>query len=352
MYQNIAGSEITRTGGLNFVSPLSVCAIDNEISISSLNFIGKNTFLDIIAKPQTTVEIYNTDNKVLINKHEIINPNLPEKLSLDWNTYKYHIPKGINNILIKSNKAINLSMTVSSGDIGAAAYFSGFTPSLVITPVGGEASFYQRGFINLKLKKHKKFAKYEWHRNNTFFAETKVPELKNVTQDGDYKVYGIDPSCHEKIKSNTIKLLDPKDISIDDIQDLYVDNLEDAIIDGSSSVLLNLNYVFDKAELVQESVPIMEEVIATLKKYKDVKIKILAHTDCLGSNEYNLSLSQRRADYVMNHMIKEGISADRLEAVGMGETSPLKMVNCDCSKSKCTKSQLALNRRSEFIIIK
>jgi len=116
--------------------------------------------------------------------------------------------------------------------------------------------------------------------------------------------------------------------------------------------LVNLNYEYNKAELVKESIPMMEEIIAILKKHKDIKINILAHTDCKGSADYNLTLSQKRADYVMNHMIEKGISADRLKAIGMGESSPLKMTECNCDKENCTEAQLALNRRSEFVIVK
>ena len=64
-----------------------------------------------------------------------------------------------------------------------------------------------------------------------------------------------------------------------------------------------------------------------------------------------MDLSQRRAEFVRNHLINEGIDANRLEAVGMGESNPL-ISECDCQKNKCSEAELAINRRSEFIHIK
>ena len=359
IYQTIAGSKAEKTCGLNFVPPLCECISANSISIPKIKYIGENIYINIVGKPYTDVHIYDTDKNVLLRTHEQEETNLNKDLKLDWYTYKYHVPKGVNNIQIKSTEAISVSMTVQSGAIGAGAYFSGFTPSPILVARGGVASFYKNGVINFDLKQHKKFRLFKWYKDGKLIQETKTPRLTEIREMGEYYVVGVDKSCRDHIfKSNTIKIQGIKEVELEDVQDLFTDEvdheLEKAIIDDNidPTILVNLNYEYNKAELVKESIPVMEEIISILKKYKEIKINILAHTDCKGSADYNLALSQKRADYVMNHMIEEGISADRLKAIGMGESSPLKMTECNCDKNNCTEAQLALNRRSEFVIIK
>ena len=76
-----------------------------------------------------------------------------------------------------------------------------------------------------------------------------------------------------------------------------------------------------------------------------MKIKIESHTDSKGSDAYNLKLSERRAISTLQYVKSQGISGDRLEAKGYGESQP----KVDCGED-CTPEQDATNRRSEFII--
>jgi len=79
-----------------------------------------------------------------------------------------------------------------------------------------------------------------------------------------------------------------------------------------------------------------------------LKIKVNSHTDSRGKDAYNLWLSEKRAESTFNYMISKGISSNRLQSKGFGET---KLVN-NCSNGvKCSKEEHELNRRSEFIII-
>jgi len=74
---------------------------------------------------------------------------------------------------------------------------------------------------------------------------------------------------------------------------------------------------------------------------------LTSHTDCRGTDEYNLDLSQKRAQAAIDYLMSTGISAKRLEAVGMGESSLA--VNCVCED--CTEDQHQKNRRTTFKII-
>ncbi|WP_109851857.1 OmpA family protein [Aquimarina sp. AU58] len=93
----------------------------------------------------------------------------------------------------------------------------------------------------------------------------------------------------------------------------------------------------------------LAKVIEVMNQYANMKLEIRAHTDSHGEDQYNLYLSEKRAEATVNYMIDNGISADRLIGKGYGETQ---LVN-DCgNESNCEKDKHQLNRRSEFIIIK
>ncbi|WP_291118558.1 OmpA family protein, partial [Flavobacterium sp. UBA6135] len=71
------------------------------------------------------------------------------------------------------------------------------------------------------------------------------------------------------------------------------------------------------------------------------------HTDNRGSDNYNMSLSERRAQATAQYIISKGIAKDRISAKGLGESEP----KVDCGEN-CTEEQHAENRRSEFLIVK
>ncbi|WP_318344168.1 OmpA family protein [Flagellimonas baculiformis] len=91
----------------------------------------------------------------------------------------------------------------------------------------------------------------------------------------------------------------------------------------------------------------IQKVIVAMEKYPSLKIKVNSHTDSRGNDAYNLWLSQRRAESTVNYMISKGISADRLQGEGFGET---RLVNECFNGVPCSNDQHQLNRRSEFII--
>lgn len=87
-------------------------------------------------------------------------------------------------------------------------------------------------------------------------------------------------------------------------------------------VLENIFYDFDKATLRPESKEELDGLIDLLNINPNVTIELSAHTDRKGSDEYNIKLSQRRAESVVNYLIAAGIAKDRLTAVGKGKSQP------------------------------
>ncbi len=105
-----------------------------------------------------------------------------------------------------------------------------------------------------------------------------------------------------------------------------------------------VQFEFDSSRLTSDAKVVLKEVIEAMKKHPTVKLEIQGHTDKVGTPEYNITLSQERAQAVKDYMVANGISATRLSTKGFGENKPL--------ASNDTAEGRALNRRIEFIIVK
>ena len=87
-------------------------------------------------------------------------------------------------------------------------------------------------------------------------------------------------------------------------------------------VVDNIFYDFDKATLRPESKSALDEMVKVLSDNPNVTIEMASHTDRKGSDEYNMKLSQRRAQSVIDYLIQSGIKSDRLKPQGYGESRP------------------------------
>lgn len=87
-------------------------------------------------------------------------------------------------------------------------------------------------------------------------------------------------------------------------------------------VVENIFYDFDKATLRSESKTALDEMAQMLRDNPNVTIEMSSHTDRMGSDEYNMDLSHRRAKSVVDYLIAAGITADRLKYQGYGESRP------------------------------
>ncbi|MFO7526619.1 MAG: OmpA family protein [Ignavibacteriaceae bacterium] len=99
---------------------------------------------------------------------------------------------------------------------------------------------------------------------------------------------------------------------------------------------------FDSATLQPQAKENIYKLADILKKYPDSNILIAGHTDSDGSEQYNQSLSERRAKAVSDYTKLQGVSSSRLSVVGLGETEPI--------ASNDSESGKQLNRRVEIAI--
>lgn len=106
-------------------------------------------------------------------------------------------------------------------------------------------------------------------------------------------------------------------------------------------VLEGVNFDFDKAVIRPQDYAKLDQDIDALKAWGDVDVEVAGHTCSIGTEEYNLGLSQRRAEAVRNYLVSKGVSADRLTARGYGEARPV--------ASNATREGRAQNRRVELV---
>ncbi len=117
----------------------------------------------------------------------------------------------------------------------------------------------------------------------------------------------------------------------------------DEIKPGDSIIVDNVYFEINQAHLRKESLNILDRMIENLKASPSIKLEVRGHTDSTGTGEYNQKLSERRADAVVEYMIKNGISPERLSAVGLGKDKPI----ADNSTAEGRRK----NRRTEFYIL-
>ncbi len=102
-------------------------------------------------------------------------------------------------------------------------------------------------------------------------------------------------------------------------------------------------FEFDDYRIGEASYPILNEVVNIMNRYPSLQLEIAAHTDNMGSFEYNMTLSQRRAQSMVDYLVDHGIEAERLIGKGYGESRPI--------ASNTSEEGKMLNRRVEFIIL-
>ena len=127
-----------------------------------------------------------------------------------------------------------------------------------------------------------------------------------------------------------------------------------------------VQYALNKAELLVDTLEnsaikinskdSLDFLYTTLIDNPTIVIELQAHTDCRGGDDYNQELSQRRAQSCVDYLISKGIPAERMKAVGYGETIPrMKALECDeISKLSTNEEQEAAhqkNRRTQFIVL-
>jgi len=113
------------------------------------------------------------------------------------------------------------------------------------------------------------------------------------------------------------------------------------------TVIENIIYPTNQFVVTKEGERILTKVAQVLKENPDLMVEIGSHTDSRANDSYNLKLSQKRAQYVVDFLVKLGVDRSRLKATGYGET---RILNHCKNGVKCSDAEHAVNRRTEFKI--
>src|SRR5690606_29579751 len=118
------------------------------------------------------------------------------------------------------------------------------------------------------------------------------------------------------------------------------------IIDGSNIVILEkINFATASAEILPQSIPIVEAVAATLQGHPEfLVIEVAGHADERGADGYNLDLTKRRAASVRSALVSRGVRDKRIVSQGYGEYCPL--------DDRSSKAAWDKNRRVDFKVVK
>lgn len=176
--------------------------------------------------------------------------------------------------------------------------------------------------------------------------------LFRVYGDEDYELFGeLDGYLTKRQRYTTKgKSIDPAtlkelvtNITLDTI--LVMDRIEI----NKVFVLDNIYFDFAKADITPTAANELNKLVEILKDNPEIKIEMGSHTDSVDTYEYNLLLSQRRAESTVRYLVDNGISQQRLTAKGYGETKPVaRNTNPDGSDNPVGRAR---NRRTEFKIL-
>lgn len=114
-----------------------------------------------------------------------------------------------------------------------------------------------------------------------------------------------------------------------------------AAIEKDGFVALDIHFATGKADILPESRPLINEIVAMLSKHSSLRIGVEGHTDNTGSAATNKALAEARARSVVDAIVAAGISRDRLDPVGFGQDRPI--------ADNRTEEGRAKNRRVELV---
>lgn len=132
-------------------------------------------------------------------------------------------------------------------------------------------------------------------------------------------------------------------IGVQGLDDIELQFALDPIIKGRTFVIKNLFFATNQTTILPQSEPSLKELYEFLAENPGVRIRIIGHTDWIGSDEANQKLSEGRANSVKASMVERGIDPSRIETEGKGESQPV-----DTNETEAGRQN---NRRVEFTVL-
>lgn len=178
----------------------------------------------------------------------------------------------------------------------------------------------------------------------TYTTDAEGKFFFQLEQNSDFVVSGQKNGVFASIKHASTRGLDRS-------TDLYVQlTLNVDILEiGMEIQLEDIYFDLDKHNIRPDAAVILDQFANFLVKNPAVEIELTSHTDSRGNDDYNLKLSQRRAESTVEYLVQKGVSRARLRAKGFGET---RLVNRCADGVPCTEDEHQQNRRTAFRVLK
>lgn len=182
---------------------------------------------------------------------------------------------------------------------------------------------------------------------------TRAGVAKSSAETGEYEIrlpggflYSVRAEATDHIsESQTLDLRDLKANGLMNHPDIRLTPIEVVVVEEGASITLNtIFFDFDQSILKPESFPELDRIALLMGERSTMTIEISGHTDPIGTESYNLGLSERRAKAVSSYLVEKGVAFNRITTRYFGE-SQLKV-------NSRTKDGNRKNRRVEFKIIK
>ena len=100
---------------------------------------------------------------------------------------------------------------------------------------------------------------------------------------------------------------------------------------------------FDKSNVKPEAGAILDRLVAFMNENKDKKVSLAGHTDSIGTEAYNLRLSERRVNSVKDYVVKKGVDTSRISGQGFGESKPIADNKTAEGRSKNRRVEIKVN---------
>lgn len=125
----------------------------------------------------------------------------------------------------------------------------------------------------------------------------------------------------------------------EDLKNAKVERVGEGIVVTFDSGIL---FDFDRADLKPQAKANIADLAQTLQKYDDTDVMIVGHSDSQGAEDYNLKLSQRRANSVAMYVGTKGVSSSRIQKLGKGETEPIASNESTAGRQQNRRVEIAI----------
>jgi OmpA-OmpF porin, OOP family len=245
----------------------------------------------------------------------------------------------------KPEKAVNLGATINTVNDEQAPYYHDASGTLVFScngrvGMGGFDFFFSKGTLDALATPENFGYPVNSIKDDIYF--TSRGSAKSILED---VLLSSDRSADCCLELFTLKKKNTPDSVIIPVTELVKEEPKvEAVI-----VLDNVYYDFDKSTLQQGSYPALDKLVGLLKEYPTMVIEIRAHTDNMGDDKYNMTLSDARAQVVVNYLVSKGIDKVRLQSKGYGASLPVAPNKHEDGTDDAEGRQK--NRRTEFKVL-